>query len=78
MKIVTAIGIEKLYRRIKDEIPCEILCNDILYEDGIFECLENKNEIDCIIINSEKLLIENIKEFIKRIKEKNKNILIIF
>ena len=78
MKIVTAIGIEKLYRRIKDEIPCEILCNDILYEDGIFECLENKNEIDCIIINSEKLLIENIKEFIKRIKEINKNILIIF
>ncbi len=78
MKIVTAIGIEKIYRRIKDEIPCEILCNDILYEEGIFECLENKKEIDCIIINIENLLINNINEFTKKIKEKNKNIIIIF
>lgn len=76
-KIITAIGIEKIYRRIKEEIDCEILCKDILYEDGIFEVLENESKIDFIIINKEYLLINNYKNFINRIFIINRNIKII-
>lgn len=77
-KIITAIGNEKLVRRIKEEINCEISCKDILYGEGIFEYLENDKNIDFIILNIEILLIENIDKFVEKINKYNKNIKIIF
>ena len=48
MRIITAIGIEKIIRRIKNEIKCEILGLDIIYEDGIIENIQENNNIDYI------------------------------
>lgn len=76
-KIITAIGIEKIHRRIKEEIDCDILCKDILYEEGIFEVLENESKVDFIIVNKDYLSINNFKDFIDKIIKINRNIKII-
>ncbi len=76
-QIITAIGIERICRRIKDEIECDVVCKDILYKEGIFEFLENKSKVDIIIINKDFLLINNLKDFIDEIFKINKNVKII-
>ena len=76
--LITAIGIEKLNKRISEELDCDLLCKDILYEEGIFEYLEKNSKINFIIINLDFLIINNIKNFIEKIKKINKNINIIF
>ncbi len=78
MKILTAIGLEKIIYKIKNEINCEIICNDILYEDGIFEFLEKDSDVDYIIINLEKIIIKNIEENTNKIKKINNKIKIIY
>lgn len=78
MKIITAIGIEKIINRLKNELYCEIMCKDIIYEDGIFEYLEINSKIDYIIINLEIIKINNLENIIKKIKLINDRINLIF
>lgn len=83
-KIITAIGNENINNELKKQINLQVLLNDIQYKEGIVEVLEDYEDIDFIIINSElpgemslKQLIQNILEINKRIKiiifSENKN-----
>ena len=83
-KIITAIGNENINNELKKQIKLQVLLNDIQYKEGIVEVLEDYEDIDFIIINSElpgemslKQLIQNILEINKRIKiiifSENKN-----
>lgn len=76
-KIITAIGNEKIYRRIKENAESEIICKDILYEDGIFEVLEKENNIDFILISEEIIENNNFEKIIKKINKYNNKIKII-
>ena len=83
-KIITAIGNENINNELKKQINLQVLLNDIQYKEGIVEVLEDYEDVDFIIINSElpgemslKQLIQNILEINKRIKiiifSENKN-----
>ena len=77
MKVITAIGNEYLNNILKKESNIEILCNDIIYKEGILEILEKYEDID-VLIFSETLTGEiDLKELINKIKEINNKIKII-
>ena len=76
-KIITAMGNEFLNVQLKNRNNIQIIMNDIQYQDGIIEALENYKKID-IIIFSDMLPGEmQVEELIKRIKEFNVEIKII-
>ena len=83
-KIITAIGNENINNELKKQKNLKIILNDIQYKEGIIEILENYEDLDIIILNSElpgeidiKILIQKILEINKRIKiiifSENKN-----
>lgn len=77
IKIITAINNPKIIDKIREEQGIEVISNDIIYQEGIFEILEKYKEIHYIIISEKiygNLLIE---ELIEKINEKNKQIKII-
>lgn len=75
--IITALCNSIVNDKLKQINEFNILANDIQYQDGIFEILENKKEIDYLIL-SEFLPGEyEIKKLIEKIREKNNNIKII-
>lgn len=77
MKIITAIGIPEINERLKKESEFEVVGKDIQYQEGILETLEEKEDIDTILLSNN--LIEEIdfKLLISKIIEINKNIEII-
>ena len=77
MKVITAIGDEYLNNKLKEQNNIEIICNDIIYKEGILEIIEKYEDIDLLIF-SELLAGEiELKELIEKIKEKNNKIKII-
>ena len=75
-KIITALANPELNINLKKLNEFEIVSDDIQYQDGILEILEEK-EVDILIL-SELLKGENaLKELLRKIKQKNKNIKII-
>ena len=75
-KIITALANPELNMNLRKIKEFEIMADDIQYQDGILEILEEKN-VDILIL-SELLKGEyNLKELIKKIKQKNPNIKII-
>lgn len=75
--IITALCNSVVNDKLKEINEFNILANDILYQDGIFEILENRKEIDYLIL-SEFLPGEyEIKKLIEKIKEKNNTLKII-
>ena len=75
--IITALCNSAVNDKLKEINEFNILANDILYQDGIFEILENRKEIDYLIL-SEFLPGEyEIKKLIEKIKEKNNTLKII-
>ncbi len=75
--IITALCNSIVNDKLKEINEFNILANDIQYQEGIFEILENKKEIDYLIL-SEFLPGEyEIKKLIEKIKEKNNTIKII-
>jgi len=77
-KIITAINNPNLNEELKQKSFFEIIGKDIQYKEAILELLEKNRNIDLVIINSEiPGEIEN-EILIKRIKEINENIKIIF
>ena len=78
MKILTALGNNFLYQKLKNDTELKIYKNDILYREGILEILKIKKEFDLIIIY-EKLPGEiSFEKIIENIKIINKKIKIIF
>lgn len=76
INIITAIGIPNLNNELKKYNEFNVICNDIIYFDGIIEIIESCEEINYLIIG-EKLLQENIEFLISKIIEKNKKIKLI-
>lgn len=75
--IITALCNSLVNDKLKEINEFNILANDIQYQEGIFEILENKKEINYLIL-SEFLPGEyEIKKLIEKIKEKNNSIKII-
>ena len=77
MKIITALENPKTNEKLKKETEFEIIGNDIQYQEGVIEILENNLEINLIII-SELLPGEiGFKKIIEKIKLINKEIEVI-
>ena len=77
MKIITALENPKTNEKLKEETNFETIGNDIQYQEGVIEILENNLKINLIII-SELLPGEiGFKKIIEKIKLINKEIEII-
>lgn len=76
-KIITALDNPTLNEYLKKEKDFEILAKDIQYQEGIFEIMEEKNDINYLILSEILPGENNIEELIEKIKEKNKKIKII-
>ena len=50
-KIITATGNIELFNELENNDQIKLVCNDIIYKEGIIEKLEEDNNIDFIIIN---------------------------
>lgn len=77
-KVITAIGNPFLNERLTKEEDIEILAKDIQYQEGIFEILEKYKKIDFLIISENLNGKLSMYKLIEKIKEKNKDIKIIF
>lgn len=75
--IITALCNSTVNDKLKEINEFNILANDIQYQDGIFELLENRKEIDYLILSEFLPGTYEIKKLIEKIKEKNNNIKII-
>ena len=77
MNIITALNNPNINKKLKQEKDFNIIGNDIQYQEGILEMLQQNNKIELIII-SELLPGEiEFKELINKIKNINKQIEII-
>lgn len=79
-KIITAINNPKLNEELKKEKYFEIIGKDIQYKEAILETLEQKKDIDLIIISENipgEIKLEEILQKIKRINDKIKIIFIL-
>ncbi len=75
--IITALCNSAVNDKLKEINEFNIIANDIQYQDGIFEILENRKEIDYLILSEFLPGGYEIKKLIEKIKEKNNNIKII-
>lgn len=75
--IITALCNSIVNDKLKEINEFNILANDIQYQEGIFEILENKKEIDYLILSEFLPGQYEIKKLIEKIKEKNNTIKII-
>lgn len=75
--IITALGNSKLNDKLKEIKEFNIITTDILYQDGIFEILENNKEINYLILSEFLPGKYEIKKLIEKIKEKNNYLKII-
>ena len=79
IKVLTAMNNPDFNNKLKKEKNIEIICKDIQYKDAIIELLNNKNSFVNIIIINQKIPGEiNDEILIKKIKEINKKIKIIY
>ena len=79
IKVLTAMNNPDFNDKLKKEKNFEIICKDIQYKDAIIELLNNKNSFVNIIIINQKIPGEiNDEILIKKIKEINKKIKIIY
>ncbi len=77
-KIITAINNPNLNNKLNIENNIEVVCKDLQYKDAILDILNENNNVDIIIINNEIPSEINDDELIKKIKEKNNNIRVIY
>ena len=61
-KIITALGNPLLNDKLSKEKEFKVLTKDIQYQDGIFEVLENNEQIDYIILSGILLGKNNLEE----------------
>ena len=76
-KIITAIGNNTLFEKLKKSEKYEVLSRDIQYKEGVLEYLNENNFVDILIISE---LLEGeipFRKLITEIQKKNLNIDII-
>ena len=77
LKVITAIGTPYLNDKISQIQNIEVVCKDILYQEGVIEILEANSGIDTLIISD---ILPSEKDFltlINDVKNMNKDIDII-
>lgn len=77
MEIITALGNEKIARKIQENTTAKIIGTDIQYQEAVIEILEKNNKINLLILSSILPGELNIYEFINIIKYKNPKLEII-
>lgn len=77
MNVITAIGNEKINKKIKEYSKINIIGTDIQYQEAVIEILEKNKEINLLILSSILPGELNIYEFINLLKYKNPEIEII-
>ena len=75
--ILTAVRNPKINYELKKYKLFNIINNDIQYQDGILECLENNKQIDYLILSQSLPGNYKLEELIEKIQENNSNIKII-
>lgn len=79
MKILTAMGNPELNMKMQEYEEFEIISKDIQYKEGILEILEDKKEVDILILTNNILGELDFKELINKIiKIKNNLKIIVF
>lgn len=76
-KIITALGVNSLNSKLKEQEDVEIIGNDIPYQDGVLDILKGNSEINVLILHEDLVGEYEIKDFIEKILEINKEIEII-
>ena len=77
-KVLTAVGNPFLNNELKKENNMQVIENDVVYQEGIFEILQINKDIDYIIISQTILGNLGGDEIVEKIKEYNSKIKIIF
>ena len=77
-KIITALSNPELNKKLSKEKSINIICKDIQYREAILEVLEKIKFIDIIFINEKIQGQISFEKLIKKIKEINKKVEIIF
>ena len=77
MKILTAMGNPELNMKMQEYEEFEIISKDIQYKEGILEILEDKKEVDILILTNNILGELDFKELINKIKKIKNNLKII-
>ena len=76
-KIITALGINSLNSKLNEIDDIEVIGNDIPYQDGVLDILKENSEINILILHESLVGEYEIKDFINKIIEINKNLEII-
>lgn len=74
MKIVTATGMPEINERLKQESDFEVIGCDIQYHEGVLEILEEREDIEGIILSNNLIDEMDFNILILKILELNKNI----
>lgn len=77
-KVITALGFNSVNLKMKEKKEVEVIGNDIPYQDGVLDILKENSEIDTLALNENLVGEYEIRDFIDKIIEINKNIEIIF
>lgn len=75
-KTITAIGNESIHNEYKRSGEYEVIGKDIQYQEGILEVFEEPNEIDLLIMSDFLPGYFSMRELIKKIKRKKKELTI--
>ena len=76
-RIITALGINSLNSKLKEDESIEVIGNDIPYQDGVLDTLKGNSEINVLVLHENLVGEYEIKEFINKIFEINNNIEIV-
>ena len=77
-KIITALGVNSLNSKLKEQDNVEVIGNDIPYQDGVLDILKGNSEINVLILHENLVGEFEIKEFINKILEINSTLEIVF
>lgn len=77
MKVITAIGTPYLNEKIAQIENIDVICKDILYQEGIIELLEKNKEINMLIVSNVLPSESDFETLINEVKNINENIEIV-
>ena len=76
-QVITALANPMVNRKLKEYKQIQVIANDIQYQEGILELLEQNNKIDCLILSQLLPGAYSILQLVETIQEINKTLWII-